>query len=315
MGPKVSVIMSFYNESEVLRESVESILNQDYSNIEVICIDDASTDNTLEVLRSYEDRDNFVVVENEQNLGLTKSLNKGIELAEGKYIVRQDADDLSRCTRISEQVNLMEENQAFLCGQYSESAKWIDDEGNLIRGFRETDPPEPEQLENQNILIHSSIIFKNEEMKYREKFRYSQDYDLYLRCLTDSDKELIVKSKDWIVRTYRPDSVGMENRSKQEYCKNKAKDYYLQRKQNADDEYSKDSFKLPKKSDKNYKSNYHRNRMKKALKFGNLDYARSAYSDYADSSSVSLVDKLKYYPILRSRPIYEFAKRVGIRGL
>ena len=96
MPPKVSVVMSVHNGSHYLHEAVESILNQTFTDFEFITIDDFSTDSSWEILTKYADQDQRIkLFKNEENLGLTKSLNKGLKLAQGDYIARQDADDVS----------------------------------------------------------------------------------------------------------------------------------------------------------------------------------------------------------------------------
>lgn len=94
--PLVSVIMPALNVERYVSDAIESILNQTYKNFEFIIIDDNSTDQTLNIIKDYRKQDSRIVVtRNEENLGVTKSLNKGVKLAKGKYIIRMDADDWS----------------------------------------------------------------------------------------------------------------------------------------------------------------------------------------------------------------------------
>ena len=97
--PKVSVLMSVYNGERYLREAVESILNQTFTDFEFIIIDDGSTDSSRAILASFDDP-RIVLLQNETNIGLTRSLNEGLSLARGKYIARQDADDASLLERL-----------------------------------------------------------------------------------------------------------------------------------------------------------------------------------------------------------------------
>ncbi|MGC8880316.1 MAG: glycosyltransferase family 2 protein, partial [Anaerolineae bacterium] len=94
MTPAISVIMAVYNGARYLREAVDSILNQTFTDFEFIIVDDGSTDETPAVLDEYNDP-RIVRLRNAHNLGLTKSLNRGLHVARGRYIARQDADDLS----------------------------------------------------------------------------------------------------------------------------------------------------------------------------------------------------------------------------
>ncbi len=105
----VTVLMPVYNGERYLKESIESILSQTYKNFEFLIIDDGSTDNSSNIIDSFNDK-RIRKISNKVNLGLVKSLNKGLRLACGKYIVRMDSDDLSEKNRIEKQVEYMENN-------------------------------------------------------------------------------------------------------------------------------------------------------------------------------------------------------------
>ena len=100
----VSVIMSVYNNEDTVKSAIESILNQSYKNIELIITDDSSTDTSLSIINNYLDKKNVKLIENRENIGLTKSLNAMIKVSAGKFIARQDADDISLDKRIEVQV-------------------------------------------------------------------------------------------------------------------------------------------------------------------------------------------------------------------
>jgi len=108
--PKISVIMSVYNGEKYLREAIESILNQTFRDFEFIIINDGSTDKTSEILSSYNDP-RIVIINNKRNIGLTKSLNKGLKMVKGEYIARQDADDVSLPERLERMVNFLDMNR------------------------------------------------------------------------------------------------------------------------------------------------------------------------------------------------------------
>ena len=110
--PTISVIMSVYNTNKsFLAEAIESILNQTYPNFEFIIIDDNSTDGSLSIIEQYMSKDDrIVLIKNKTNIGLTKSLNKGLKLAKGQYIARMDADDVSLPDRFKQQIEYMENN-------------------------------------------------------------------------------------------------------------------------------------------------------------------------------------------------------------
>ncbi len=182
--PKVTVLMSVYNAKRFLIESIESILSQTYKDFEFIIINDGSADKTPEIFCSYHDP-RIRIINNEKNIGLTRSLNKGLKLAKGKYIARQDADDISGEYRIEKQVKSLEANR-FL-GLVSSSFDIIDSSGRTVttvnvtvdeRDIRKT-------IFDHNPFCHGAAMFRKEAIKivggYRGFFRYSQDYDLWLR--------------------------------------------------------------------------------------------------------------------------------------
>jgi len=105
----VSVLIPCYNCEEYVEEAVMSIIKQTYPNLEILVIDDGSTDNTGNILKILAKEDpRIIYIKNEENLKLIATLNKGLNLCKGKYIARMDADDISLPTRIEKQVNFLE---------------------------------------------------------------------------------------------------------------------------------------------------------------------------------------------------------------
>ena len=114
--PKVSVVMSTFNDELTIENSVKSILEQTYTNYEFLIMDDCSTDNTYKILEKFKESNNQIkIFKNKSNLGLTKSLNILIQNSTGEYIVRQDADDISHKMRISIQIDTMLQNNLDFC--------------------------------------------------------------------------------------------------------------------------------------------------------------------------------------------------------
>ena len=105
--PAVSVVMSCYNASRFLAEAIESILRQTFTDFEFIIIDDGSTDDTLDIIRTYAQTDPRIVVIEKANTGLADSLNVGIGAARGEWIARQDADDVSFPDRLFHQIEFL----------------------------------------------------------------------------------------------------------------------------------------------------------------------------------------------------------------
>lgn len=194
-GPLISVVMSIYNEPEKwLRESIESILNQTYNNFEFIIINDNPI-NELNgiILNEYCRKDNrIVIIENEENIGLTKSLNKGFSIAKGEYIVRMDSDDISINNRFEIQHEFMEKNKDIgVCGS------WINFFGD-VHFFSTKKMKMPTSSENikiafpfYNPLIHPSVMFRKSSIAdliplYEPECRSAQDYLLWEKLINNN---------------------------------------------------------------------------------------------------------------------------------
>ena len=188
----VSVIMSNYNTpEEYLRPAIESILTQTYKNFEFIIIDDCSTDNSLSIIESYTD-DRIKVIKNEQNLGITKSLNRALSVAKGEFVARMDADDISFESRFEKQVEFLRSHpDHIVCGtgveligdwQTKHSSKVIcrkipDKETFQIHLLFGNYPNivHPTAMFNHNMLLEHNII-------YNENYPLAQDYRMWISC-------------------------------------------------------------------------------------------------------------------------------------
>ena len=129
MKPIVTVLMTVYNGKNYLNEAIESVLCQTYNKYEFLIVDDASTDNSIEIINSYNDS-RIKLIKNKKNIGQTASLNKGLALAQGKYIARFDQDDVCLPKRLEEQVAFFNKNPtiSIICSrEYS-----IDKQGKRI---------------------------------------------------------------------------------------------------------------------------------------------------------------------------------------
>lgn len=113
--PKVSVIMGIYNCANTLEEALDSLLAQTFQDFEVVICDDGSKDNTVEVAEKYvrSDPGRFILLKNEHNLGLNKTLNKCLQVAKGEYIARMDGDDISLPTRFQKEVDALDAHPEF----------------------------------------------------------------------------------------------------------------------------------------------------------------------------------------------------------
>ena len=109
---KVSVIIPVYNIEKYIKRCLDSVLNQTYSNLEVICVNDGSTDSSLEILKEYEKKDGRIKVVSKENKGVSAARNLGIKEATGEYITFIDGDDFVELNMIQDMVNILEENDA-----------------------------------------------------------------------------------------------------------------------------------------------------------------------------------------------------------
>lgn len=263
-NPIISVIMPAYNAEKYLEESIKSILNQTFTNFEFIIINDGSKDNTKKIIDIYKKKDKrIILLNNPKNLGLQVSLNRGLKLAKGKYIARMDSDDISLSNRFQIQINFLDRNKdIFLVGG---SAIVINEKGEKVGCFIKDDSPRriKKKLLKSNPFIHPSIMFRNEMIYYREKFVCSEDYDLYLRLLTD-DKNMRSLSNILIKYRIRKDSF-VSTMPYQEFYFRKAKEFYLQRKKDNKDAY--ESLKPPSSSPNNIDFDKLNQRTKITVKF------------------------------------------------
>lgn len=185
----ISVIMSTYNESEEwISESVQSILDQTYKNIEFIIVLDNPQNITLRnILEKYAMQDKRIkIIPNECNIGLVKSLNRALEYCNGYYVIRMDADDVSLSNRIENQVNYLEKyNLDFVFS----GLKIIDEHSNEMysTNLNEYKPELVSKLLSiTNISNHPTWILKKEvydKLKGYRELSYTEDYDFTLRAL------------------------------------------------------------------------------------------------------------------------------------
>ena len=182
--PNLSVVMSVYNAERHLERAVRSVLNQTYQNFEFIIIDDASTDQTKDLLRKIKDM-RVKIIRNEENLGLTKSLNKAIQIARGQLIARMDGDDLSVPHRFEKQLDFLKKHTDYaVVGSSYYQINQDDCIVSLVKVLTD-DTAIKKGLEKQNWFGHGSVMMRKEAFNkvggYDERFIFAQDYDLWLR--------------------------------------------------------------------------------------------------------------------------------------
>lgn len=192
--PKISVIMCVYKEPLAwLDLSVSSILNQTFTDFEFIIIcDNPYYEEGIALLKSYGNKDNRIkLLLNTTNIGLTKSLNKGLDIARGEYIARMDADDIAFPNRLQKQIDFMAQHP--LCVASGGFAKIIEENGKELKDWRIgcswielksgalfTSP-----------ILHPAAIFRRiingAAMRYDENKRYAQDYALWATLIAEHE--------------------------------------------------------------------------------------------------------------------------------
>jgi glycosyltransferase involved in cell wall biosynthesis len=182
---KVSVVMSVYNDTEYLQSSIQSILSQTFNDLEFIIVDDGSTDDTLAIVKRFNDP--RIRLLEQSHKGLPAALNYGISKSSGELIIRMDADDISFPDRIENQVKFMDDNPNL--SMIGGGAEIIDSNGKSI-GIRNPVLGEENIIELSHYAcptIHPTLCFRRSVIekigRYRENFLYAQDYDLVLRML------------------------------------------------------------------------------------------------------------------------------------
>jgi glycosyltransferase involved in cell wall biosynthesis len=186
--PLVSVMICTYNRAKMLPKALDSVLMQDYSNLEIIVLDDASTDETEGVVRKYASADNIIQYHcNDNNLGINKSRNKALNLCSGRYVAVLDSDDYwIDNQKISAQVKLLEENPDHaLIGTFTEI---VDDEGNRIGEITpaELDSEIRDKILMQNQFVHSSVMYRKSVVRqYVDKYFIWEDLATWLEVGKD----------------------------------------------------------------------------------------------------------------------------------
>jgi len=220
--PKISVIMSVYNGGLYMRSAIDSILEQTFRDFEFIIVNDGSLDNTREILVEYTKKDpRIVLVNNGNNIGLTRSLNKGLKIAKGELIARMDADDLSFPQRLERQMKILEGNKNV--GAIGSWYYIINENGEIIGNCQ---PPAnniriKKAFLNSAPIIHSSLMVKSKVLEnvgfYDEEFRYAQDRDLLLRIA--KKYELMVITEYLVEYRNNKNSISLQKEIEQKkFC-------------------------------------------------------------------------------------------------
>lgn len=216
--PPISVLMSVYNGERYLSASIESILNQTFSDFEFIIVNDGSTDRTPQILAEYERKDSRIRIFHQSNLGLTASLNNAIGHAKGKYIARMDCGDISMPTRIEKQLKYITDNE--LIGLVGTYFSYMNDndlitytverstENGLLKWLLLFYNPIPNALAMFRLDVARKIGY------YDSRYPYSQDYDFLCR-ISEETEIAIVPEVLFLVRGAQGEDISSKHLSAQ----------------------------------------------------------------------------------------------------
>tara|TARA_X000001036_G_scaffold157124_1_gene149226 strand:+ start:109 stop:783 length:675 start_codon:yes stop_codon:yes gene_type:complete len=215
----ISVIMSVYNDENNVANAIQSILDQTFDDFEFLIMDDCSTDNTYEEMIKFVNDSRVKLYVNEKNIGLTKSLNKLIEESNGKYIFRQDSDDISFKNRFDEQIKILETKDIKTC-----TTRAIDLNNNKIIPSLSAWIPKKITMKFKNPYIHGTLAIEklllNSIGNYSEDFYYSQDFRLYLDLAQKNEKIYEIKRPLYKLNT--SNNISTINKDEQKYYFKKA---------------------------------------------------------------------------------------------
>ncbi len=209
MSIAVSFVLPTYNGEQYIKKAIESILAQTFRDFELLIINDGSTDTTSAIVKSYQAKDRRIRQIEQANHGLVYSLNRGIQLAKGRYIARHDDDDSSHPERLEKQVTFLQAHpEVVLVGS---SMNVMDDRGKILHQHAVllADPEIRQELLVRSPFAHGSVLFRREAAVhaglYDPVFWPAEDYEFWLRLSTEGE----LANLDEFLYTYRENSAGI----------------------------------------------------------------------------------------------------------
>jgi glycosyltransferase involved in cell wall biosynthesis len=189
--PAISILLPAYNAGLYIKQAIDSLLTQTFKDFELLVINDGSTDETESVIKTFEDL-RIVYVKNEVNIGLIATLNKGIDLAAGKYIARMDADDICEKDRLEKQFAWLEERKT--TAVVASYISFINEAGAISGEWKEdiatvTASEIKQKMVRENCIAHPSAMLRADilkKYKYNCNQKNAEDYDLWLRLSADN---------------------------------------------------------------------------------------------------------------------------------
>jgi glycosyltransferase involved in cell wall biosynthesis len=213
MIPIVTIIMPVYNGEKYLKESIDSVLKQTFSNFELLIINDFSIDRSSEIIKSYNDV-RIKLITNTKNEGILFTRNLGLTKALGKYIAILDCDDVAYRERLERQVSFLDKNKN--CALIGSAVELIDENSQTISfSFQIINPKAiPSNLLFGNSIVHSSIMARKEILINNggySNFSLSEDYDLLVRI----SKKNIIMNLPIVLTKYRVHSSSISHKKRE----------------------------------------------------------------------------------------------------
>lgn len=187
----ISILLPVYNAEKFLPETLDSLIRQTNKNFEVIAVNDGSTDDSLKILEAYAARDSRIVVINQENQGLVKTLNLAAKQASGEYLARIDADDVALDRRLELQLAAIRENSSrvLIAGGFDV----MNEDGEIL--YHDAIPTDPQDIliamYSRNPIAHGSILMRRSAFEkvggYSEDCGPTEDYELWTRLSTVGD--------------------------------------------------------------------------------------------------------------------------------
>lgn len=190
MTPKISVVMPVFNEERFVGEAIESILNQTFPDFEFIILDDGSTDNSAEIIKSY--NDSRIKLFQTENKGMVKQFNFGIVNSAAPLIARMDADDIAEANRFKIQFDILNENPEI--DVIGSNVTFIDERNNFIseKKYPEVHEDIEFMMPVESSVCHPSVIMRKEVLNeiglYNEDYDYAADFALFLNLISHGYK-------------------------------------------------------------------------------------------------------------------------------
>jgi glycosyltransferase involved in cell wall biosynthesis len=188
----VSVLLPVYNGAATLREALDSILAQEGVELELLLIDDASRDESAEIIKAYAARDERVTaILHEKNIGLAATLNEGLGVARHEFVARMDQDDVAMPGRLRAQVSFMRSRPDILLAGSFVFHMGADKSSDRLVELPTTPRQVAHKLQRENCLYHPAVILRRSPViaagGYREEFHNAEDYELWLRLARHHD--------------------------------------------------------------------------------------------------------------------------------